>query len=52
MTEGRPEGASTGRLQLDQFVDSVPVREVVSKKVSRASWSSTTLATALGHLAP
>jgi hypothetical protein len=29
MTEGRPKGASTGRLLLDQLVDSVPGREVV-----------------------
>src|SRR4029453_15345015 len=29
MTEGRPKGASTGRLLLDQLVDRVPGREVV-----------------------
>ena len=29
MSEGRPKGASTGRLLLDQLVDSVPGRDVV-----------------------
>ena len=29
MTEGRPKGASTGRLLWDQLVESVPGREVV-----------------------
>jgi uracil-DNA glycosylase len=29
MTQGRPKGACTGRLLLDQLVDSVPVREAV-----------------------
>jgi hypothetical protein len=29
MTKGRPNGASTGRLLLDQLVDRFPGREVV-----------------------
>jgi hypothetical protein len=42
MTEGRPKGASTGRLLLDQLVDSVPAGKSLGMIVLMARCTAST----------